>query len=75
MLPACVSVLSLLIKTSFSSFVFKNIHSLIHCILVTLYGYIEWGKHQSHFNTLRLRQNGRHLPDDIFKCIFLNENV
>ena len=26
-------------------------------------------------NTLRLRQNGRHFPDDIFKCIFLNENV
>ena len=27
-------------------------------------------------NTLRLRQNGRHfLPDDIFKCIFLNENT
>ena len=25
--------------------------------------------------TLRPRQNGRHLPDDIFKCIFLNENV
>ena len=27
------------------------------------------------FNTLRLRQNGRHFPDDIFKRIFLNENV
>ena len=27
-------------------------------------------------NTLRLRQNGRRdFPDDIFKCIFLNENV
>ena len=26
-------------------------------------------------NTLRLRQNGRHFPDDIFTCIFLNENV
>ena len=23
---------------------------------------------------LRLRQNGRHIPDDIFKCIFLYEN-
>ena len=34
---------------------------------------------QSYFvvllNTLRLRQNGHHFPDDIFKCIFLNENV
>ena len=26
-------------------------------------------------NTLRLKQNGRHFPEDIFKCIFLNENV
>ena len=26
-------------------------------------------------NTLRPRQNSRHFPDDIFKCIFLNENV
>ena len=26
-------------------------------------------------NTLRPRQNGRHFPDDIFKCIFLKENV
>ena len=24
---------------------------------------------------MRPRQNGRHFPDDIFKCIFLNENV
>ena len=26
-------------------------------------------------NKLRLRQKGRHFADDIFKCIFLNENV
>ena len=26
-------------------------------------------------NTLRPRQNGRHFTDDIFKCIFLNENA
>ena len=26
-------------------------------------------------NTLRLRQNSHHFPDDILKCIFLNENV
>ena len=25
-------------------------------------------------NTLRPRQDGRHFPDDIFICIFLNEN-
>ena len=27
------------------------------------------------FNTLRPRQNGRHFADDIFKCMFLNENT
>ena len=26
-------------------------------------------------NTLMPRQNGRHFADDIFKCIFLNENI
>ena len=26
-------------------------------------------------NTLGPKQDGRHFPDDIFKCIFLNENV
>ena len=26
-------------------------------------------------NTLRPRQNGRPFPDDIFKCIFLNDNI
>ena len=26
-------------------------------------------------NTLRPRQDGRRFPDDIFKCIFLNENL
>ena len=30
---------------------------------------------QVHLNTLRPRQNGRHFPDDVFKCIFLNENI
>ena len=27
------------------------------------------------FNTLRPRQNGRHFADDVFKCIYLNENM
>ena len=27
------------------------------------------------FITLKPRQNGRHLADDILKCVFLNENV
>ena len=34
-------------------------------------GYI----HAHIINTLRPRQNGHHFPDDIFKWIFLNENV
>ena len=38
------------------------------------------GKHsgqqiRNHLNTLRPKQIGRLFPDDIFKCIFLNENV
>ena len=40
----------------------------------------EWRQHSSScviviVNTLRPRQNGRHFADDMFKCIFLNENV
>ena len=27
------------------------------------------------FNTLRPRQNGRYFADDIFKCMYLNDNV
>ena len=26
-------------------------------------------------NTLRPSQDGRHFPDDVYKCIFLDENV
>ena len=33
------------------------------------------GKIVIMFNTLKPRQNGCHFPDNIFKCIFLNENV
>ena len=29
----------------------------------------------AYINSLRPRQNGRNFPDDIFKCIFMNENV
>ena len=42
-----------------------------NCLLVCV-----WGEVYRHNDiTLRPRQNGRHFPDDIFKCIFLNENV
>ena len=28
-----------------------------------------------HLQLIDTETNGRHFPDDIFKCIFLNENV
>ena len=31
--------------------------------------------YMASLNILRPGQNGRHFTDDIFKCIFLNENV
>ena len=34
-----------------------------------------WTANASSFNTLGPRRNGRHFADDIFKGIFLNENV
>ena len=34
-----------------------------------------WRKHRSANHSLRPRQNRRHFADDIFKRIFLNENV
>ena len=33
------------------------------------------GLYVTQINTLRPRQNGRRFADDIFKCVFLNENV
>ena len=38
-------------------------------------GFIRWNLQGSPFNTLRPRQNERHFADDIFKRIFLNENI
>ena len=53
---------------------------LSHCSAVCCMIY--WTTLQWHpivcwqlFNTLRPRQNGRHFTDDIFKCIFLSENI
>ena len=39
------------------------------------YRYLHMIEICTYFNTLRPKQNGRHFADDIFKCIFLNENV
>ena len=47
----------------------------IACIKKIMY-YPSWDSDPCRLlNTLRPRQNGRYFPDDIFKCIFLNENV
>ena len=63
-------------------------HSFYVCVLiqwcwghwveeVVIYFQCLWNVQVWHFfvNTLRPRQNGRHFPDDIFKCISLNENM
>ena len=42
---------------------------------VTLSWSISVGGSLGYVNTLRPRQNGRHFADDIFKCIFPNENI
>ena len=43
--------------------------------MVVLCFVLFWWYHQADsINTLRPRQNGRHFPDNIFKCIFLNED-
>ena len=52
-------------------FVWKYANSRFNC-------YLQDGSHFSLttlVNTLRPSQNGRHFPDDIFKCTFLNENA
>ena len=36
---------------------------------------VKFRSREIRVNTLRPRQNNRHFPDEIFKCIFLNENV
>ena len=45
--------------------------------MVPSVGFDVWkeDKFNSGINSLRPRQNGRHFADDIFKYIFLNENV
>ena len=62
---------SMLIKLSFK---IKFVKILCICQGQWFHGKRRHGEVQSHFNTLR-RQNGRHFADDIFKWIFLNENV
>ena len=37
--------------------------------------YSQWPSHGTRVNILRLRQNGCHFPDNIFKWIFVNGNA
>ena len=50
-------------------------HWLIHLLNHSLYTIYKVIYQLNCFNTLRPRQNGHHFPDNIFKYIFLNENV
>ena len=64
---------------------FTSGHVITKLILLWYYQPLFWESHiqqygsaitmTSLFNTLRQRQNGCHFTDDIFKYIFLNENV
>ena len=55
-----------------------NLHSFSYHPKLNVYNSCStcaWNSTIFSFNTLRLRQNGRHFADDIFNRIFVNENV
>ena len=52
-----------------------NIEKSIENVLQDLIAVAPFPTGPMVLNTLRPRQNGRHFADDIFMCIFLNENV
>ena len=54
------------------NWMFRHVHCTVPLIPL---GYFTKEVILSWVNTLRPRQNGRHFPDDIFQCIFLNENI
>ena len=71
---ACLVFANILSDTSLFVFIFML--SLASSFVDTLLSvWTRLVRHSLLFNTLRLRQNGHHFPDDIFNCIFLNENV
>ena len=53
---------------------YQNYTTIIKNMIITLSDDSNKVTNTHWVNTLRLRQNGRHFPDNIFKCIFLNEN-
>ena len=62
---------SLKLHKSFSFWCFHGFHSRS----VSSGYWVAPGICGGNFKTLRLRQNGRHFADDLFKCIFLNGSV
>ena len=48
---------------------------LVIDILIYLTVHIAQNLYEIHINTLRPRQDGCRFPDNIFNCIFFNENV
>ena len=52
----------------------------VECIFFVIFSVLEWKRYPPRNQdyllviTLRLRQNRCHFPNDIFKCIFMNEN-
>ena len=56
----------------------QGVSKLLFCIISlksTLLNLLSHLPGAEWINTLRQRQNGRHFPDDIFRCIFLNETI
>ena len=46
-----------------------------HKGVVWSYFKIFWNEPRGNLKHIDAETNGRHFPDDIFKCIFVNENV
>ena len=57
-------------RTSLMFYDFPTNPHILECSTIP-----EWDELLPGVNTLRPRHNGRHFADDIFKCIFSNENV
>ena len=56
-------------------FHYEALPDVLNCLCNVNHRLTRHANVSKHLNTLRPRQNGRHFADDIFKCIFLNENV
>ena len=62
----------LLVMTYVSNFLCLSLICCVQHYVILDYGIMT---HSCIYNTLRLRQDGHHFPDDIFKCILLNKDV